>query len=193
MKEKINEARIAEGKRPFGSIIHQEVVEGKISVADPESGYYVKTEQEKRFAYSAHTVCDENGFVLDVMITPGNLHDSRMLVPQIERVKSCCGVAADAAYKTPWNAKYLIDRKLRPIFPYTRPKRSKERFKKKDFYYDPYYNWYLCPNDQTLQFRTTTRDGYKKYVSKSFICESCLLLKNYTESQKHQKEIHRHI
>lgn len=42
MKEKINEARIAEGKRPFGSIIHQEVVEGKISVADPESGYYVK-------------------------------------------------------------------------------------------------------------------------------------------------------
>lgn len=133
MKEKINEARIAEGKRPFGSIIHQEVVEGKISVADPESGYYVKTEQEKQFAYSAHTVCDENGFVLDVMITPGNLHDSRMLVPQIERVKSCCGVAADAAYKTPWNAKYLIDRKLRPIFPYTRPKRSKERFKRKIF------------------------------------------------------------
>ncbi len=193
LEEEINEARIAEGKRHFGSIIRQEVVERKFSVADPEIGYYVKTEREKQFAYSSHTVCDENGFVLDVMITPRNLHYSRMLVPQIERVKSRYGVAADAAYKTPWNAKYLIDRKLRPTFPYTRPKGNKERFKKKDFDYDPYYNWYLCPNDQTLQFRTTTRDGYKKYVSKSFICESCPLLKNYTESQKHQKEIHRHI
>lgn len=69
------------------------------------------------------------------MITPGNLHDSRMLVLQIERVKSrgfsFYGVAADVAYKTPWNAKYLIDRKLRPIFPYIRPKGSQERFKKR--------------------------------------------------------------
>ena len=118
LEEEINEARIGEGKRPFGSIIRQEVVERKFSIADPESGYYVKTEREKQFAYSAHTVGDENGSVLDVMITAGNLHDSRMLVPQIERVKSRYGVAANAAYKTPWNAKYLIERKLRPIFPY---------------------------------------------------------------------------
>ena len=118
LEEEINEARIAEGKRPFGSIIRQEVVERKFSIADPESGYYVKTEREKQFAYSAHTVGDENGFVLDVKITPGNLHDSRMLVPQIERVKSRYGVAANAAYKTPWNVKYLIERKLRPILPY---------------------------------------------------------------------------
>ncbi|EMF0060837.1 hypothetical protein PFZ79_002694 [Enterococcus hirae] len=34
----------------------------------------------------------------------------------------------------------------------------------------------------------TTQESYKKYVSKSFICESCPLLKNCTESQKHQKE-----
>lgn len=197
LEEEINEARIVEDKRPLGSIIRQEVVERKISVADPESGYYVKIEREKQFAYSAHTVCDENGFVLDVMITPGNLHDSRMLVPQIERVKSrgfsFYGVAADVTYKTPWNAKYLIDPKLRTIFPYTRPKENKKHFKKKDFVYDSHYNWYTCLNDQTLQFRTTTRDGYKKYVSKSFICETCLLLKNCTESQKYQKEIHRHM
>ncbi|VFA63998.1 IS4 family transposase [Enterococcus faecium] len=75
--------------------------------------------------------CDKNGFVLDVMITPRNLHNSRILVPQIERVKSrgfsFYGVAADVGYKIPWNAKYLIDQKLR-IFPYTRPKENKERF-----------------------------------------------------------------
>jgi len=41
-------------------------------------------------------------------------------------------VAADAAYKTLWNAKYLIYQKLR-IFPYTRPKENKERFLKERF------------------------------------------------------------
>lgn len=44
-------------------MIRQKVVERKISIADPESGYYVKTEQEKQFAYSAHSICNENGFV----------------------------------------------------------------------------------------------------------------------------------
>ncbi|MGC3598846.1 IS5/IS1182 family transposase, partial [Enterococcus faecium] len=58
LEEEINEARIAEGKRPFGSIIRQVVVERKFSIADPESGHYVKTEREKQFAYSAHTVGD---------------------------------------------------------------------------------------------------------------------------------------
>ncbi|EMF0060836.1 transposase [Enterococcus hirae] len=108
------------------------MVERKIGVADPESGYYVKIEREKQFAYSAHTVCDENGLILAVMITPGNLHDSRMLVPQIERVKSrgfsFYGVAADAAYKTPWNAKYLIDRKIRPIFSLYSTQRKQRTF-----------------------------------------------------------------
>lgn len=47
LEEEINEERIAEGKRLFGSIIRQEMVERKISVADPESGYYVKKEREK--------------------------------------------------------------------------------------------------------------------------------------------------
>ena len=70
-----------------------------------------------------------------------------MLVPQIERVKSrgfsFYGVAADAAYKTLWNVKYLIGQKLRPIFPYTRLKGNKECFKKKDFDYDSHDHWYL--------------------------------------------------
>ena len=114
------------------------------------SGDYVKTEREKQFAYSAHIICDETGFALYVMITPRNLHDSRMLVPQknvLNRVVSpFMVVAADAAYKTPktpWNAKYLIGQKLRPIFPYTRPKENKECFKKKDFDYDSHDHWYL--------------------------------------------------
>ncbi len=70
------------------------------------------------------------------MITPGCLHDSRMLVPQIEHVKlsrfSFYGVSADAtAYKTSWNTKYLIDRKLRPTFLILDLKEAKNVLKRK--------------------------------------------------------------
>lgn len=167
----------------------QEVTYRKISQVDPESGYYVKTEREKQFAYSAHTVCDEHGFILDVIVTPGNVHDSRLLVPQDERIRarnfSFHGVAADAAYKTPWNAKYLMNRQLRPIFTYTRSKGKKGLFRKKEFVYDSHYDCYLCPNDQILWFNTITRDGCRKYVSTPYICENCPLLTPCTTSKQH--------
>ena len=46
------------------------------SVTDPECGLFVKGEHKKQFAYEAHTACDGNGFVLETVVTPGNVHDS---------------------------------------------------------------------------------------------------------------------
>ncbi|EOH86294.1 hypothetical protein I588_05218 [Enterococcus pallens ATCC BAA-351] len=68
MSYEINVQHQKEGKRPFILDKESELTERKISKADPESGYYVKGEREKQFAYSAHTACDKHGFVLDVMV-----------------------------------------------------------------------------------------------------------------------------
>ena len=46
------------------------------STTDPESGLFVKGEHKRQFAYEAHTACDRNGFVLEAVVTPGNVHDS---------------------------------------------------------------------------------------------------------------------
>ncbi|MBC1760874.1 transposase, partial [Listeria ivanovii] len=64
LEEEINVSRVAEGKKPFTRKESQEEKEIKISNTDPESGYYVKGEREKQFAYSFHTACDTNGFIL---------------------------------------------------------------------------------------------------------------------------------
>ena len=37
---------------------------------------FFKNEKDKCFAYLAHTACDNNNFILDFHITPGNIHDS---------------------------------------------------------------------------------------------------------------------
>ena len=46
------------------------------SVTDPECGLFVKGEHKRQFAYEAHTACDCNGFVLETVVTPGNVHGS---------------------------------------------------------------------------------------------------------------------
>ena len=75
------------------------------STTDPDCGMFVKGEHQRQFAYEAHTACDRNGYVLEAVVTAGNVHDSvafddvyNKLIQNFPEVKT---VVADAAYKTP--------------------------------------------------------------------------------------------
>lgn len=46
------------------------------SVTDPDSGLFVKGNHKRQFAYEAHTACDKHGYILETVVTPGNVHDS---------------------------------------------------------------------------------------------------------------------
>ncbi|KAA5651972.1 transposase, partial [Pseudomonas aeruginosa] len=102
-----------------------------------DSGYYVKDEREKMFAYSFHTACDAKGFVLATKVTGANIHDSQvfgqLLEQVIEKVGKPTAVAVDAGYKTPANAKSLLDKEIRPVMPYTRPRTKDGFFKKYEY------------------------------------------------------------
>jgi len=49
---------------------------GGCGITDPDSGLFVKGGHKRQFAYEAHTACDANGFVLETVVTAGNIHDS---------------------------------------------------------------------------------------------------------------------
>jgi hypothetical protein len=70
LQEEINQDRENHGKKPFppDKFYKEETKEIKESTTDPESGYYVKDERTKQFAYSFHTAVDRNGFVLGSMV-----------------------------------------------------------------------------------------------------------------------------
>lgn len=198
LEKEINEVRVAAGKKPFDFPEKLERILKNISRTDSESGYFVKGEKERPFAYSAHTACDEHGFILGVQVTPGNIHDSQILPPLIEKLKKLpfyhpYGIVADAGYKTPTIAKYLDEEGLRPILPYTRPKGKKGKFRKTDLVYDEYYDQYLCPSDKTLYAGTLNREGYRNYLSDKKKSAICPMLEKCTESQGHQKIIQRHL
>jgi transposase len=114
LQEEINVDRQKHGKKPFppDKFEKEEYKEIKESKTDTESGYYVKDERNKQFAYSFHAAADRNGFVLGNLVTPGNVHDSSVFEELLEIVIEKHGkpkaVAADAGYKTPAIAQYIF-------------------------------------------------------------------------------------
>ena len=76
LMEEINEDREDHDKKPFNKSKAPEEKEITVSVTDPESGVFNKGEHKKCFAYEAQTGCDKNGYVMDVTVNPGNVHDS---------------------------------------------------------------------------------------------------------------------
>ena len=198
LQTELNKDREDNGKKPFPpDKFEPGEKEIKESTTDPESGYYVKDERTKQFAYSFHAASDERGFIVGAMVTPGNVHDSAVFESLLSQVMKFhtkpYAVAADAAYKNPALAHYLMTNEIRPVFPYTRPQTKDGFFKKYDYAYDEHFDCYICPNDQVLSYRTTTKKGYRQYASNPKVCEGCPFLRKCTQSQNHQKLIERHL
>lgn len=176
----------------------------KQSTVDPESGNFHKGEHEKQFAYLAQTTCDQNGFVLGVKVNPGNLHDSRTFTPAFDEVHQVFGklirsVGVDAGYKVPHVARELIERKITPLMPYTRPKGRKnneEELKvvKKEFMYDVSADVYHCPMGKILTPRSISKEsGYITYRSSSKDCKICPLRENCLSKSSPTKTVQRHL
>ena len=167
------------------------------SVTDPDCGLFVKGGHKRQFAYEAHTACDKNGFVLETVVTPGNVHDSVAFdevydkvtenFPQVE------AVVADAAYKTPHICKKVFGDGRVLSTAYKRPQTMKNGHEWWKYVYDEFYNCVICPEYQPLKYSTTNRDGYREYKSDPNICAACPTRERCTHSRDCIKTVQRHI
>ena len=205
LKSEINADREEHGKKPLkehddddddsGNSGSGETKEQKVSTTDPESGWFHKGEHEEVFADSVETGCDRHGWILGFTVHPGNDHDSRTFPAIYEKMKSFlpAHIIADAGYKTPALAKLMLDDGITPVFPYHKPMTRKGFFRKNEYVYDEYYDCIVCPNNQTLKYSTTNRDGYREYKSDPAVCAGCPFLSQCTDSRSHQKVVLRHV
>jgi hypothetical protein len=204
-KNEIQNDRESHGKKPLkdkdndnnppggsGRDDLKEVVE---STVDPESGLFHKGEHKEVFAFVSQTACDKHGWILGYTIHKGNEHDSRTFLSIYQKIKELGlkTLVADAGYKTPAIARLLINDGITPILPYKRPMTKEGFFKKYEYVYDEYNDCYICPNNKTLNYSTTNRDGYKEYKSCGAACEGCPQLSKCTLSKDHIKVLTRHV
>ena len=167
----------------------------KKSTTDPESGWFRKGEHKNVFAYSVQTACDIHGTVLGYSVNPGNENDGRTFESLFKKIDSLDIdlVVGDAAYKTPAIAKLLHDRDIQLLGAYTRPKTKDGYFPRQAYVYDEFYDCYICPNNEVLEYSTTNREGYREYKSDPHCCEHCPYLAQCTNSQDRVKIVTRHI
>lgn len=191
--EEINEDRRDHGKEPFKGTKPPEDRMRTESTTDPDSGMFIKGEHKKCFAYGAHTACDKNNFILDVVVTAGNIHDSQVFdelyEKVIERYPQVQTVTADAGYKTPWICKKIFDDRRIPSLLYKRPMTKKGHYKSYEYVYDEYNDWIICPQNQTLYYTTTNRNGYREYKSIPYNCERCTARHLCTENKSFEKTV----
>ncbi len=196
--EEINKDREDNGKKPFDDKNDPPRTKTiTTSTTDPDSGLFHKGEHKKCFAYGAHTVCDKNNFVLETVVTPGNIHDSvvfdEVYHKVTEKYPEIQVITADAGYKTPWICKQIFDDGRIPSLPYKRPVTKKGNSPWYEYVFDEYYNCIICPEYHVLPYTTTNRDGYREFKSYSYICEKCENLSRCTESKDHRKVVTKHI
>lgn len=167
------------------------------SETDPESGLFVKGDHKKQFAYEAHTACDKHGFILETVVTPGNVHDSvafdEVYDKVTERFPEVETVVADSAYKTPHICKKVFEDERVLSTAYKRPMTKKDGHEWWKYVYDEYYDCVICPEYQALAYRTTNRDGYREYKSDPKICVNCPTRELCTSSKDNVKTVQRHI
>lgn len=169
LEKEIDLDRKIRGKKEFKAKEKQEVKQETVSNTDPESGLFHKGEHKEVFAYSIQTSCDKNG---------------------------CIKLVMDAGYKIPAIAKMLIEDNIMPVLPYTRPKgKNKEEnmYPKREYVYDEYDDYYICPENKGLEYSTTDKEGYRHYKSNKKECVNCENIRRCTANKQHQKTITRHI
>ena len=193
----INQDREDHNKKPFDGPKPPEEKEITKSETDPESGVFHKGEHKKCFAYTAQTGCDKNGYVMDVTVNAGNVHDSVAFDGLYDRLTEknpeIENIVADAGYKTPWISKRVLDDGRIPILPYKRPMGKKGNYPPYEYIYDEYFDCVICPENQVLNYATTNREGYREFKSKGYICENCPTKHLCTENQKNEKTVTKHI
>ena len=206
LRKEVNEEREKLGKKPIEEDDEEddddngnaatETLEKTVSTTDPDSGLFVKGEHEKQFAYEAHTVCDRKGFVLEVEVTAGNVHDSvawDKVYDEVTRKHEVEYVTMDAGYKTPWIAKKTLDDGKIPVLPYTRSKGKKDRYKPWEYIYNPEDDTYICPQGEVLRHTTTNREGKRTYRSIPDKCRNCPCRVRCGANEKGQKIFTTHI
>ena len=203
LREEVNAERKALEKKPIEQDDDDNNVSGDgrnikvVSTTDPDAGMFIKGEHERQFAYEAHTVCDERGFVLEVEVTAGNVHDSVAWDAVYDRVTekfNCIEfIAMDAGYKTPWIAKKILDEGKVPVMPRTSSKGAKSRYKPWEYKYDPVNDSYICPQGGVLRHTTTNKDGRRTYRSTPAKCRDCAFKCRCGANEKGQKVMTTHI
>lgn len=156
----------------------------RVSGTDPEAGYMKRPGKPSGFYYLSHQTTDsEHGIITAVTVTPGDVHDSRPYLEQLEYVHQNVvplqAAAADSAYDFPLAHRVLEELGIDFfVVPQPAHDRTKAELKRDVFTYEEQRDVYLCPGGKELRRKRLYRSGsglFWEYWADKKDCSSCPL------------------
>ena len=149
------------------------------STSDPESGMQCRDGKPEGFYYSEHrTVDSKNNVIVNVHVEPANINDITPVPELLEEIRQRLGklpsyMGLDAGYHSAWIAHLLETNGIQGVIGYRRHTHKTDTYGKYRFKYNFDFDIYTCPEHQLLNWKTTTREGYRQYFSDAKICKNC--------------------
>jgi transposase len=156
------------------------------SITDPDSGWLKRPGKPEGFHYLSHQTLDaENGIIVDVEVTAGNIPDNKVYLEQLNRteenlekadikIEAVCG---DSAYDTALIHKELEEREITIYTPKKEiADNSKVGYKREDFIYEQEADEFTCPAGNSLKLRCLQRFEtgiFREYRAEPKICKNC--------------------
>ena len=194
----VTEAREAHGQKELKKNEKTpEVKNRKVSTTDPDSGYMFRERKPKGFFYLNHMAVDgENNLIASVLPTTAAINDAVPFLGIIERLKEKYEVkyvGADAGYYTAAIAKGLKKLGVTAAIAKRLGPKPEGKMSKLNFVYVEELDIYVCPEGYGLNYKTTTREGYKEYCSQKEICDKCPKREKCIYDKQHIRTIRRHV
>lgn len=156
-----------------------------------------RDKKPKGFFYLNHMAVDgENNLIASVLPTTAAINDAVPFLGIVERLKEKYEVkyvGADAGYYTTAIAKGLKELGITASIAKRLGPKPKGKMSKLNFVYIEEHDIYVCPQGNSLNYKTTTRDGYKEYRSQKNICKECPIREKCIYDKQTIRTIRRHV
>ena len=169
------------------------------SLTDPESGQQNRDGKPDGFYYSEHrTVDSKNNVIVNVHVEPANINDITPVPAILKEINQRLGhlpeyMGLEAGYHSAWIAHLLEKNGIQGVIGYRRHTHKTEHYGKYRFRFDWEYDMYICPEKNMLNWKTTTRQGYRQYFCDSKTCAACSRRKECFGESATRRMVERHV
>ena len=176
------------GARPAGKRKKVSLTDGDASLAASRRG------QRPEPCFKQHTaVDDENGVVLDVAVTTGEVCEGDMIESQVDEVRAATGreigtVTADSGYAFAKVYGGLERRGIDPLIPAKRDP-AKSRVPLRRFRYDAKHDILKCPRGKVLRPGKPRKHGGRFFHAKAKDCARCPLRSDCLSEQSRRRTV----
>ena len=166
-----------------------------VSLVDKDARHGAKSDEKTFMGYKGNVMKSEDGFVTNIIASPGNTYDGDILVPLVdEKIENSTKpekIAGDTHYGSAENRQQMAMRGITIVAPFKEDSNSTGLLSQEKFVLDE--TGVICPaGNRTMISNHNGKNGTTTYYFKKEICQQCILKDKCTKQEGRTVTIGKH-